>query len=119
VLNIIANVILIPQFDIAGAALATLMSVVLYNIGKAIFIYVKFRIHPFQVKLLIIMGISLLLYGVNLLLPEISNPFLSILFKSVFLGISFVFFVIYLNISEEATKLWQQVKSKLQAIFDK
>jgi O-antigen/teichoic acid export membrane protein len=119
VLNIIANVILIPQFDIAGAALATLMSVVSYNIGKAIFIYIKFRIHPFQVKLLIIMGVSLMLYGVNLLLPQISNPFLSILFKSVFLGVSFVFFVIYWNISEEATKLWQQAKSKLQAIFDK
>jgi hypothetical protein len=65
------------------------------------------------------MGMSLMLYGVNLLLPPFSNPFLSILFKSLFLGLSFIFFAIYFNISDEATKLWRQVKSKLQAIFDK
>ncbi len=119
VINITANVILIPEFDITGAALATLLSVVLYNVGKAIFIYIKFGIHPFQAKLLIIMGMSLMLYGANLLLPPFSNPFLSILFKSLFLGLSFIFFAIYFNISDEATKLWRQVKSKLQAIFDK
>jgi O-antigen/teichoic acid export membrane protein len=50
VVNVVANLTLIPQFELAGAALATLLSVVLFNIFKTYFVYAKFKIHPFQRK---------------------------------------------------------------------
>jgi O-antigen/teichoic acid export membrane protein len=119
VLNIIANLIFIPQFDIAGAALATMMSVVLYNTLKTVYIYIKFGIHPFQVKLISVAVLTLGSYGLSLLFPPLSSPFLSILLKGSLITSFFVFFMLKMNISDEATKLWRQVKSKLQAIFDK
>ncbi|MDB4160798.1 polysaccharide biosynthesis C-terminal domain-containing protein [Bacteroidia bacterium] len=119
VLNIAANIIFIPEFNITGAALATFMSVVLYNILKTIYIYRKFGIHPFQIKLILIFSLSMCLYGVNWFLPEISNPFLSIVSKTIILGSIFVFFSLKFQLSEEATKIWNQTKMRISSIFNK
>ncbi|MEM8909692.1 MAG: oligosaccharide flippase family protein, partial [Bacteroidota bacterium] len=57
--NVLTNLLLIPQLQIVGAALATLISLSLYNLTKLIFIWWRFRMQPFSWK-----SLQVLLIGV-------------------------------------------------------
>lgn len=48
VLNLVMNVILIPEFGIMGAATATAGSYLLRNIGMSWWLYKSYQIHPFS-----------------------------------------------------------------------
>ena len=86
VVNIIANLTLIPYFDIAGAAMATLLSVVLFNVFKTYFVYVKFKIHPFQRKIVYTLIIGVLALCISKVLPQLDNPWGSLFLRSLVLG---------------------------------
>ena len=47
IVNIAGNFILIPKFEILGAALAVLLSLVLFNAAKCLLLYWKLRMNPF------------------------------------------------------------------------
>lgn len=47
-LTVLSNWLLIPQYGIEGAALATLLSLFLYHSGKTIFVQRVFKMHPFS-----------------------------------------------------------------------
>ena len=49
VINIVLNVILIPLYGIVGAAIATLISAVIGNSMSLIYLYIKQRIHPYDI----------------------------------------------------------------------
>ncbi len=67
IINACANLILIPRFDIIGAALATFISLALFNLCKMIFIWKTFGLHPFSKKTIfvVLMG-SIALYVFSL-----------------------------------------------------
>ncbi|MEZ4686685.1 MAG: polysaccharide biosynthesis C-terminal domain-containing protein, partial [Bacteroidia bacterium] len=67
----ITNYWLIPLYGEVGAAVATAASVFCYNIFRGIFIWNKFRIHPFSRKTLYLLLIALasLLLGMYLPMP--------------------------------------------------
>lgn len=57
------NVLLIPKIGMEGAAIAVASSLIVFNILKAIFIYVKFKFHSFSkpyIPLILITAISIL-----------------------------------------------------------
>ena len=51
--NIVANILLIKAFGLVGAALATLISISLFNIIRLSFIQLKFKMHPLSVQMII------------------------------------------------------------------
>jgi O-antigen/teichoic acid export membrane protein len=69
-LTILTNYLLIPVMGVDGAALATAISFLIYNVAKTIFVKQKFGIHPFDKKfgytLLLLLVISSFGYFVNL-----------------------------------------------------
>ncbi|MEG2666564.1 MAG: polysaccharide biosynthesis C-terminal domain-containing protein, partial [Bacteroidales bacterium] len=74
VLTVVSNNIFIPIFGISGAALATLISVGIYNSLIVTFIAWKMKIHPFTwslLKVVILMGILL---GLNQCISPLENP---------------------------------------------
>ena len=50
ILTVIANLLLIPRFGIDGAAMATAISIFLFNLTRLIVVKYKLNIHPFSVK---------------------------------------------------------------------
>lgn len=50
VVNIVLNIILIPGYGIIGAAVATLVSTVIGNSMTLIYLYIKQKIHPYDIK---------------------------------------------------------------------
>lgn len=112
VMNVIFNIILIPKFNIYGAALATGISLVCYNLIKTIFIYIKFKIHPFHLNMLwmYIIGISLF---IGLSFWKVANPFIDLILKSMIIGVTFLLCTLYLRLSEDFCKLWEKYTRKI------
>ncbi len=98
-LIVISNIILIPIYGIIGAALATLISKLIYNTIKYIFLYRKYKLQPFTQKTVLLYLIGIVAYLISLLIPEISNYIIDILVRSATITIVFMIPVYYFNIS--------------------
>lgn len=118
VFNVGLNLLLIPKYQLYGAAFATLSSLSLFNIVKLIFIYIKFRIHPFSSNTMYVLTIAVLTYLVVYMLPSISNPLLSIVVKSSIITVIYVPIILYLKLSTEVNdlflKAWSLVKNMIK-----
>lgn len=113
---IITNILLIPPYGIAGAALASAISVFLFNILRSLFLLIKFKIQPFStdtVKVLIIGGIVLF---INFLIPYLDNLYLDIVIRSLVILLLFGGMVFLTKASEElniiALKIIKRINSK-------
>lgn len=114
VVTVLTNEYFIPIYGINGAAGASLLSLVLFNTLKLIFLLVKFKIQPFSVNTLkvILIGISITLL-INLL-PEFANPFINVLVRVVLVIILFVPLIIGLKVSEDLNQIWKGIVRKLR-----
>jgi O-antigen/teichoic acid export membrane protein len=100
VLNISLNYYYLTQtdFGISGVAIASLVSMSLFNIAKLIFIYKKFRILPFDwsyAKLILIM--ILFTFGIYSL-PQFSNLCIDVIIKVTLLLISSLLLIYQLKL---------------------
>ena len=95
------NLWLIPIYGILGAALATSVSVILFNTIKLIFIYWKWKLQPINRGFFIVAIIGLVVWGLNLLIPQLGHPILDILIRGGFVTVAFVFPVYFLKISTD------------------
>lgn len=69
------------KLGIAGVALATAISLNTYNVIKIIFNYIKFKVNPLSMEMIIISIVSTLAITTAILLPEFDNNFLNLLYK--------------------------------------
>jgi O-antigen/teichoic acid export membrane protein len=107
-----SNLILIPEYGIQGAAVATMLSIFLYNLIKYIFVWIKFSMQPFSLSylwLFLFSAISLLLIS---LLPELSLiP--NLMVTSVIVVLFFVLPVWWLKLSDDFNLLISQIMNKV------
>jgi O-antigen/teichoic acid export membrane protein len=81
-MNVVFNYFFINLYGISGAALATLLSVLIYNSTKALFIQLKFKINPFSVYTIPMVLIGTAVYLMAFYLPATSYTLLNIAYKS-------------------------------------
>lgn len=118
VVTILGNYLLIPIYGITGAALATLISLVIYNFVGFVFIKLKMNLQPFSKQSLYTFLIVLaFLIGVPFFQTN-WHPFVMILVRSIFIVALFGFLVLRLKLSEEAThfygQLLQTIKNRIK-----
>jgi O-antigen/teichoic acid export membrane protein len=70
---IITNYLFIPRWGITGAAIASLISTVAYNLLRVGFLYIKFRMQPFSYRFLIVLGVLILTFLAGIWLKGIEN----------------------------------------------
>jgi O-antigen/teichoic acid export membrane protein len=105
-LVIISNNILIPRYGIEGAAWGSAFALVMFNVIKFVFIYLKFGIQPFEwatVKVLIIGSITLL---INMVLFKADNIFLDILVRSAVITLIFSSLILWSRASADANGIF-------------
>ena len=107
--TIITNRLMIPIWNIAGAAAATSLSFFLYNLSICLFIWNKTKLHPFSFKMVIVIFIGVFLYFFNSLIPIFKNDFINILLRMCFFIPIYLLFVISFNITPD---LKQFLKNK-------
>jgi O-antigen/teichoic acid export membrane protein len=124
VLNVFLNYFFIKtlDLDLNGAALATLVSLTLYNIIKLLFIYIKLHIQPFTkntLVLFLIFGAVFLLaqwipgFGISGI-PEKLNYFLTVVLKSVICGSLFLAALLWTRTAPEINQAFMHYWGLLQ-----
>lgn len=104
VLTVGTNYLLIPKYGIIGAAIATMLSIILYNLLKIILIWFQFKMQPFSIKAIKFLVFFVVLMLVKEVLPE-EQSFVFIGIKNmVFLGLLTSFAIID-NTSSEFNKI--------------
>jgi len=101
ILIFVSNLIFIPQYGILGSAIATMISKLIINVLRAIYVNWKFGMQPYNYKfglILLIFGIS---YVVHILLPVNDNFILDIIVRSLIILALFGIASFYLKVSEE------------------
>lgn len=107
-LTIINNELLIPIYGITGAAMATAISIFLFNIIKYILVYVKLGIQPFSKHTLVSVIVAIAVYLLGIVLPSTSIPLVDIVYKSILLISVYLAIHHYLKTSEDLSKLLNQ-----------
>lgn len=113
VITITTNILFIPIYGINGAAMATALSVLIFNILKMIFVYIKLDMHPFTIKTLYALLIFLMLYFIMQYIPSINNIFIDILLKSSVILILFIPVMYKLELSEDINKIINNLRNKI------
>jgi len=103
-LTIATNLYFIPRIGFVGAAIATLISLAIFNLLKFCFIWIVFRIQPFDQKTLYVILMGLVASGVITLLPTTGWPLINIAIRSTLILIFFAFPVYYFKISEDINR---------------
>lgn len=96
------NLWLIPVYGIAGAAISTGIAFVVYNVGRLLFVYFAYGLHPFtrnQMKIIVLFAANVLLFECIPVLPV--HPFLSLFLKSILFFITFPLVIYVLNLEPE------------------
>lgn len=105
ILTIVLNLFLIPQYGIEGAAIASFLSMFLFNIMKFAFVWSKFKIQPFTIATVKFILIALMVIILNNLLPSIENTYLDILFRSTVITASLLALTYIFKVSKEVNEL--------------
>ncbi len=103
--NLYLNYKLIPEYDILGAAIATSISLAVYNIIKLVFLYVSYGLHPFTVSNLKALLLLLVGVGCYYLFPVEFHPIINGIIKMTVLCIIFLPIAYFWNISEDVNQM--------------
>ncbi|MBT8326137.1 MAG: polysaccharide biosynthesis C-terminal domain-containing protein, partial [Bacteroidia bacterium] len=84
--NVGLNFLLIPQYGIEGSGVATIISIIVFNVAKFWFLKKKYNFNPFNKATLQVLALSLLSYLVISILPRTSIPIINLfLFSGLFI----------------------------------
>lgn len=112
-LTIILNIIFIPLYGLNGAALATAITLSLHNSLKSLFVFYRFKMHPFSMKTPLILFIGILFFVIIHYLPSLHNLLISSLIYTFGVSIFYWLIVFRLQISEDINKQIIQVTEKI------
>ncbi len=115
VLNLVLNIYFIQHYGIIGAAIATVIALLLFNVLKSGYIYAKFKMHSFSLSnlktlvlgIVLFIGLSSIDFGLN--------PYLSIIILGVLLTLTFILAGLLLNISREVNETIQDILHKVKS----
>jgi O-antigen/teichoic acid export membrane protein len=82
ILIVITNWILIPKYGINGAAVATMLSKIIYNILKYFIIRKSFGLNPYNYKYLLIIPVVFITILINNYIPKQDNFIIDIIIRS-------------------------------------
>ena len=108
ILMVALNMLLIPKYGIEGAAFATFLSIVVYNIAKLSFVYAKFQMLPFTINTLKTFFLITTLLATCYFWEFPFHPVVNIALKSLLTGLCYVFVVYRFNLSEDITAIFNR-----------
>ena len=106
------NLLLIPQLGILGAAIATFVSVVVYNALKVWYVYRKFQMLPFTKATFKTYALLLLGFAAFYFWETPFHPMVNIALKSILISAFYGLLVYRLRLSEDINTLLDKVLKK-------
>lgn len=112
VLAFVFNLLLIPEFGILGAALATFLAFFIYNTAKIFIVFQKFDMHPFTQKTLYILIFTAALTAGFYYWEFPFHPLINILLKSLLVSLLYIGIALKFNFSEDVNLLVARFRSR-------
>lgn len=96
VINIFFNLYFLKftDYKLVGIAFSSMFSMLIFNVVKITFIYNKMKITPFDKKYLFIFLISIFLYLLIYVLPNIDSLIFNILYKTFLISLLYTFLIL-------------------------
>ncbi|SCW87387.1 polysaccharide biosynthesis C-terminal domain-containing protein [Mucilaginibacter sp. NFR10] len=110
---VLSNLVLIPMLGMMGAALSYLITMFVLNFAYWLFVKIKFNLQPLamaHVYILLIFTVCLL---IGLYLPSLKNLFADMIYRSVIVGMVYVFLAYILKISEDINIVFDRILKKV------
>lgn len=114
-LSILTNYILILQFGILGAAIATALSIFIYNFIKFIFVWMKFGMQPFRWNSLAVIVIATGCLWFSSYIPYLYNFFIDVAVRSLSITLVFIGLILLLNLSEDVKTLLHHMVTRAKS----
>jgi O-antigen/teichoic acid export membrane protein len=111
--TVITNYFLILKYGIDGAAMATAISISLFNLIRLILIKVKMNMHPFSLQTIKTILLLFVMFFALDFLPNSSYAFVDIIWKSIVVFILVIPAIMYFKLSEDINKLIIEVRKKI------
>jgi len=111
-ITIASNLILIPKYGIDGAAMATAISVLIFNLIRLVLIKVKMNMHPFSLNSLKTIIVLFVIYYLHQYLPKSTIVLIDIFWKSSITIMIYIPLVLWLNLSEDMTAIISDLKGR-------
>lgn len=119
-LTIFTNYLLIPRLGMTGAALATLITCVISYSWQQWIVLKKIRGNPYTLAMLKQISLILLLLLIDRFLPVwTGSPFLDLVYRTVIIGIGWIFLTYTFRISEELSQLMEKGMAIIHSGFRK
>lgn len=99
--NVILNFVFIPIYGGVGAALATTLSYLIFNLMKWLYIKIRFKMQPFGIRHLIVLLIAGGALLIGIYLPVIGNVWIDILYRSIIVAGFYFGLILLLKLSED------------------
>jgi len=112
--GIITNVIFIPMYQMTGAAIASMISLLSFNIMRYIFIAIKFKMQPFSWPTLYVIFYGIMIVQFNGVVYIGDHPIINIFIRSAFIAVIFVGGVIIMKVSTDINNLMFKILFKLR-----
>lgn len=112
VLSLIFNLLLIPEFGIMGAAIATFLAFFIYNTSKIFIVLQKFKMHPFNSRTVYVLLFTGMLTAGFYYWEFPFHPIVNILLKSLLVSLIYMGVAVKFNFSEDITSLVSQYSKR-------
>lgn len=113
-LLIVSNLVFIPMYGITGAAFASTISFLIYNIIKYTYLSTTLHFKPYNYKSLIVILIALGVYFLTSLIKPFDNFVIDILVRSSIMASTYFFLVYITKVSDEVNKIAQKYLNIIQ-----
>ncbi|MBU2996138.1 oligosaccharide flippase family protein [Cellulophaga baltica] len=105
VITILFNLVLIPQFELIGAAIASFLAISIYNTIKIIFVKKRFGILPFTSDILVIIAVLLLIGFVFYFVNFPFHPIINIVIKSILIVLAYFSLIYKFKLSDDVNMM--------------
>lgn len=104
------NLILIPKYGINGAAWGTTIAMFVHNLVKMIFLWSKFKLHPFYKGSAYVVIAALVSFIVGYIVPYILNPVIDTIVRSLIICLTYILLLIILKPSNDLKEYLNSLK---------
>lgn len=102
------NILLIPAYGLEGAALSYLFTMLLTNLSFWLYLKLKFKLQPFNFKIVLIIIISIISLLVGYYIPKMPHFILDIAIRSSIVALIFGILTYYFRISTDINEMIDQ-----------
>ncbi|RYZ99449.1 MAG: polysaccharide biosynthesis protein [Sphingobacteriaceae bacterium] len=104
--TVVCNLILVPIYGITGAAIATAITLFIFNLFRCLFILYVFKMHPFTFKSPYTVLIGIVIYFLSVwIVPHIDNFIIDTIIRTAFITVVYWACIYYLKLSDDINRL--------------